>query len=77
MTVIRARGLSVSYGPTLALSSLDVDVEAGAIGLLGPNGAGKSTLLKTLLGFIPPDRGDVEVLGQSVLRSAAVRRRSA
>lgn len=27
--------------------------------LLGPNGAGKSTLLKTLIGFVPPLRGEI------------------
>ena len=40
----------------------------GAVGLLGPNGAGKSTMLKSLLGFIPPTSGRLEVLGRDVAR---------
>lgn len=32
--------------------------------LLGENGAGKSTLLRTLAGFQPPVKGEIEVLGK-------------
>jgi ABC-2 type transport system ATP-binding protein len=68
--------LTVRYGAREALSSLDLDVEPGVTGLLGPNGAGKSTLLKTLLGFLRPARGRVEVLGQQVSEASAEIRRS-
>lgn len=66
MSVILAHDLSVSYGSVEALSSLRLDVQPGTVGLLGPNGAGKTTLLKTLLGFLKPSRGSVEVLGTSI-----------
>ncbi len=66
--IIQTEGLTVRYGPEEALSSLDVRVPPGTVGLLGPNGAGKSTLLKTLLGFIRPVAGRVEVLGFDILR---------
>jgi ABC-2 type transport system ATP-binding protein len=36
------------------------------IGLLGPNGAGKTTLLNTLLGFIRPTSGQVNILGHNL-----------
>jgi ABC-2 type transport system ATP-binding protein len=39
-------------------------------GLLGPNGAGKSTLLKTILGFLTPARGEIQVLGRAVSRGS-------
>jgi ABC-2 type transport system ATP-binding protein len=38
------------------------------VGLLGPNGAGKTTLIRTLLGLIPVDSGNAEVLGMDVRR---------
>jgi ABC-2 type transport system ATP-binding protein len=76
MSIVRARELTVRYGAREALSSLDLEVEAGVTGLLGPNGAGKSTLLKTLLGFLRPARGQVEVLGQPVSEASAETRRS-
>lgn len=64
--IIRTENLTVRYGLHEALSSLSVQIRSGAVGLLGPNGAGKSTLLKTLLGFLRPAGGTIEVLGKQV-----------
>jgi ABC-type multidrug transport system ATPase subunit len=51
--VIRARGLTKSYGDERVLDGLDLDVEAGRrVALLGPNGAGKTTLFRCLLGIV-------------------------
>jgi ABC-2 type transport system ATP-binding protein len=61
--VISAEGLSKEYPRVRALSDLTIDFPGGAVGLLGPNGAGKSTLIKILLGFTPPTKGSVTVLG--------------
>ena len=58
--------VSVSYGPNAALRDVSAAFPKGAVGLLGPNGAGKSTMLKSLLGFIPPKSGRLEVLGLNV-----------
>ena len=66
MAVLRTTDLTVRYGTRPALSALDVEVPEGVSGLLGRNGAGKSTLLKTLLGFLVPERGSLEVLGVPV-----------
>jgi ABC-2 type transport system ATP-binding protein len=76
MSIVRAQGLTVRYGAREALSSLDLEIESGVTGLLGPNGAGKSTLLKTLLGFLLPSQGRIEVLGRPVSRAATELRRS-
>ena len=76
MSIVRAQGLTVRYGAHEALSALDLEIESGVTGLLGPNGAGKSTLLKTLLGFLVPAQGRVEVLGRPVSRAATELRRS-
>jgi len=76
MSIVRAQGLTVRYGESEALSSLDLEIESGVTGLLGPNGAGTSTLLKTLLGFLSPAHGRVEVLGRPAATTAAELRRS-
>lgn len=56
--------LTVSYGPRAALEGVTATVEAGtAVALIGPNGAGKYTLIKAVLGLVPLQRGQVEVLG--------------
>jgi ABC-2 type transport system ATP-binding protein len=58
--------VTVVYGTNAALRDVSASFPKGAVGLLGPNGAGKSTMLKSLLGFIPPRSGRLEVLGLDV-----------
>ena len=58
--------VSVSYGRAAALRDVSAVFPNGAVGLLGPNGAGKSTMLKSLLGFIVPTSGRLDVLGMNV-----------
>ena len=56
--------LSKSYGKTLALDSLDMEVRTGEIfGFLGPNGAGKTTTIRLLLDVLRPSSGSSTVLG--------------
>ena len=37
------------------------------VAVLGQSGSGKSVLIKCIVGLIPPDRGKIEVLGQSIV----------
>lgn len=61
---VRCRGLEKSYGDVVAVDGLDLEVESGeCFGLLGPNGAGKTTTVEILEGLLPPDAGELEVLG--------------
>ena len=61
---VRCRGLVKRYGTLVAVDGLDLEVRAGeCFGLLGPNGAGKTTTIEILEGLLPPDAGEVEVLG--------------
>ena len=62
--------VSVSYGRQAALRDVSAVFPSGAVGLLGPNGAGKSTMLKSLLGFITPTSGRLQVLGLDVAHRA-------
>ena len=49
--LLRVRNLSKAFGPTVALSDVSVDLDAGEVrGLVGGNGSGKSTLVKVLAG---------------------------
>ena len=62
-SIVHARGLSKSYGNTVALDHVDFEIPAGRIvGLIGPNGAGKTTALKAILGLSEFD-GELSVLG--------------
>ena len=67
--VVTLEGVTVVYAKHAALSEVTASFPSGAVGLLGPNGAGKSTLIKTLLGFVVPDRGRMQVLGLDVARA--------
>ena len=69
--VVSISNLTVLYGKQRALNGVSAAFPPGAVGLLGPNGAGKSTLLKTLLGFIKPAAGTMNVLGLDVAASPA------
>jgi len=65
------RGLTRRHGrgegAVLANDGIDLDVAAGeCFGVLGPNGAGKSTLVRQLVGLLPPDAGEVTLLGHPV-----------
>ena len=58
------RALHKRFGPTQALSGVNLDVRAGEVhALVGENGAGKSTLLKALAGVHSVDTGSMEVDG--------------
>ena len=74
---VRLRGVSKRYGSTVAVSELDLEVQATEVlALLGPNGAGKTTTVEMCEGFIKPDGGSIEILGlDPVADNARVRER--
>jgi ABC-2 type transport system ATP-binding protein len=64
-TALSALGLRKSFGDTMVLDGIDLDVAEGTIfSLLGPNGAGKTTTVQILSTLIPADAGDVRVASQ-------------
>ena len=65
---IITRDLTVTYNNgTTALRNVSFEIPTGTItALVGVNGAGKSTLFKALMGFIPTEKGEISILGQSV-----------
>jgi ABC-2 type transport system ATP-binding protein len=67
--VVDVHGLTVSFGPVVAVDSLDLALPAGSsLALVGRNGAGKSTTLRVLAGVLPPSRGTVRVAGVDAVR---------
>ena len=72
--VVSLRDVSHSYGKTLALDHLSLEVPAGCmVGLLGPDGVGKSTTFDLIAGARKIQTGTVEVLGGD-MRDLAHRR---
>ena len=65
MAYIEARGLRKTFGATVALDGIDLQIEEGRIlGLIGPNGAGKTSLLNAIVGLSPYE-GQLTVVGRN------------
>lgn len=55
-------GISKSYGDTVAVDDLSLDVAAGEFfTLLGPSGSGKTTTLLMIAGFVTPTAGEIRI----------------
>ncbi|MDZ4182484.1 MAG: energy-dependent translational throttle protein EttA [Candidatus Cloacimonadaceae bacterium] len=64
--VIKARGLSKSFGDNILFDDLEFDLPAGGIiGVIGPNGAGKTTLFNLIIQKLQPDKGSLSI-GETV-----------
>ena len=67
MTQLSLVGVSKIFGNSTVVDNVSVTVEPGKVHvLLGENGAGKSTVIKMMSGIYQPDKGHIEVDGQTV-----------
>lgn len=66
---LMVRDLVKTYKGRCVVNEVALGVEPGQIvGLLGPNGAGKSTTFYSVVGIIRPDRGEVILNGENIVR---------
>jgi branched-chain amino acid transport system ATP-binding protein len=73
--LLEASGLRVSYGPVIAVESLDLEVPEGSVvGLIGPNGAGKTSAIDALTGYHPASGGSVRFDGEEITRMRPYKR---
>ena len=69
--LIRARGLTKSFGAFTAVDGIDVDVQRGeAFGFLGPNGAGKSSTMRMIGCVSPVSSGELRIFDPATSGSA-------
>ena len=75
--MIRLAGVGKTYPDgTVAVESLDLDVNAGElVVLVGPSGCGKSTTLKMINRLIEPTSGTIEIDGHDVTTEDPVKLR--
>jgi len=67
--VLSVSDLHARYGRIPILNGIGLEVAAGEfVGVLGHNGMGKTTLLRTLMGFVPAQRGRIVFDGADVTR---------
>lgn len=70
-TIISFEHVNFSYNGEIVLSDVNLEIhDREMIGITGPNGGGKTTLLRLILGLIEPDRGKIQVFGDSPAKSS-------
>lgn len=72
---LTVEGLTVRYGGTTAVDSVDLEIAPGKIiGLIGPNGAGKTSLIDAVTGFTKPAAGRIQLDGLDMTNWVTTRR---
>ena len=67
MNILELKSMGKDFGSLVAVDSLDLTVEEGAIhALIGPNGSGKTTVFNLITGFQTPTRGTVYFRGEDI-----------
>jgi lipooligosaccharide transport system ATP-binding protein len=62
--LIRARGLTKTFGQFRAVAGIDFELTRGEVfGFLGPNGAGKSSTMRMIGCVSPPSGGELRIFG--------------
>jgi ABC-2 type transport system ATP-binding protein len=67
---VQVNDLHKDYGEVYAVRGIDLTIQVGEIfSLLGPNGAGKTTTISIISCLLQPTKGDVLVMGHSILHN--------
>ncbi len=67
--MIEIKNLHKKFGKLTVLEELDLTINKGGIfAILGPNGSGKTTLIKCILGMVIPNKGEIALDGESILK---------
>lgn len=66
---LKARNVSVHFGPVHAVRSVTLEARPGEIlGIFGANGSGKTTFLKAVAGLVPVVQGRIVYHGEDITR---------
>jgi lipoprotein-releasing system ATP-binding protein len=69
--MLKAEGLTKSYGSLQVLKGVDLEILKGeVVAIVGASGAGKSTLLHILGTLDNPDSGKIEINGDNILKQS-------
>lgn len=70
--LLEVRDLTCGYQSQTVFTGVNLALYPGQLsGLVGPSGCGKSTLIKSILGLVPPWRGEILAQGKSLRRGAS------
>lgn len=67
--VIRIHNLCKRFGEQVVLDNFSMELYEGEnLVLMGKSGSGKSVMIKCMVGLMEPDSGEIEVLGNDILK---------
>ena len=65
--MIKFSNIEIKFGDFTAIHDLNLEIQKGEFfTFLGPSGCGKTTTLRSLVGFIRPTRGRIELKGEDI-----------
>ena len=68
-TVLRIKNLKKSFGDNHVLKGFNMSLYEGEnLVIMGKSGSGKSVMIKCLMGLEQPDEGEIEIMGNNVLK---------
>ncbi|MGP8270238.1 MAG: ABC transporter ATP-binding protein [Terracidiphilus sp.] len=74
MPVVELAGVTKAYENKVAVSNLNLSIDAGQMfGLLGPNGAGKTSSIRMMMGITMPDSGRISLFEKPFERQSLER----
>ncbi|MDP4943476.1 MAG: ATP-binding cassette domain-containing protein, partial [bacterium Ellin6529] len=66
--MLKARGVTRTFGGLVAVNSVDFEIPRGSISaIIGPNGAGKTTFFNVIAGIYAPTEGTIELDGMPLI----------
>ena len=76
MPAVRIENISKTYGDTVALKGISLEIEKGELfGFIGPDGSGKTSLFRILVSLLLPDEGRAVMEGYNVVSEYRMIRR--
>ena len=70
-TIIKIEGITKDYKQERGIFDINLEIQTGeCFGYIGTNGSGKTTTIRSIMGFINPDKGAVQINGMDAWKDS-------